>query len=697
MGKISQMVDFGDVPENYLMHSDKPKPDFSGWATKANLKCSDGRIILPGAFSHQDKVQVPLVWQHGHSEPGNVLGHTILENRDDGVYCYGYFNDTEQAKNAKTLVSHKDIQFLSIFANQLVEKAKKVSHGLIREVSLVLAGANPGALIDNIELQHGDGDMVTLEDEAVIYTGLNLAHGDEVPEPGTTPPPDTTPPEETPPKEGENDEGDGDDPTVQDVYDGMTAEQKEVVHFMVGAALDGSATTTEVVHSDNGEGSDEEKDTRTMSRNVFEQQNGGGSGDGPKHELSHDAIKGIVSEANRLGSLKEAVEEYAIKHGIENIDILFPDARNVTQTPEFDKRRTEWVSAVINGTNHSPFSRIKSIVADITHDEARARGYIKGNLKKEEFFGLVKRVTTPSTIYKKQKLDRDDIVDITDFDVVAWLKGEMRLMLDEELARAVLVGDGREVDDEDKIKDPAGSNEGAGIRSILHDDDLYAATVNVNIEDASSNPSEIVDAVLLNMGLYKGSGSPTFFTTLPMLTKLLLAKDTLGRRLYRTASDLASELQVASIQTVEVLEQEDDLVGIIVNLRDYTLGADRGGDISMFDDFDIDYNQYKYLIETRLSGALTKIRSAIIVMSVGASAVLVDPNEPTFDNETGALTIVNQTGVVYKRTDTNAVINAAGSPYTVAAGESLTVEATPASGYYFSDNVDDEWTFTADE
>ena len=695
MGKISQMVDFGDVPENYLMHS--AKPDFSGWATKANLKCSDGRIILPGAFSHQDKLQVPLVWQHGHSEPGNVLGHTILENRDEGVYCYGYFNDTEQAKNAKTLVSHKDIQFLSIFANQLVEKAKKVSHGLIREVSLVLAGANPGALIDNIELQHGDGDMVTLEDEAVIYTGLNLAHGDEVPEPGTTPPPDTTPPEETPPKEGENDEGDGDDPTVQDVYDGMTAEQKEVVHFMVGAALDGSATTTEVVHSDNGEGSDEEKDTRTMTRNVFEEQNGGKSGDGPKHELSHDAIKGIVSEANRLGSLKEAVEEYAIKHGIENIDILFPDARNVTQTPEFDKRRTEWVSAVINGTNHSPFSRIKSIVADITHDEARARGYIKGNLKKEEFFGLVKRVTTPSTIYKKQKLDRDDIVDITDFDVVAWLKGEMRLMLDEELARAVLVGDGREVDDEDKIKDPAGSNEGAGIRSILHDDDLYAATVNVNIEDASSNPSEIVDAVLLNMGLYKGSGSPTFFTTLPMLTRLLLAKDTLGRRLYRTASDLASELQVASIQTVEVLEQEDDLVGIIVNLRDYTLGADRGGDISMFDDFDIDYNQYKYLIETRLSGALTKIRSAIIVMSVDASAVLVDPNEPTFDNETGALTIVNQTGVVYKRTDTNAVINAAGSPYTVAAGESLTVEATPASGYYFSDNVDDEWTFTADE
>jgi len=701
----SAEVDFGDVSsENSLMH--ERKPDFSGWATKADLKCSDGRIILKGAFAHQDKVQVPLVWQHGHSEPSNILGHTILENRDEGVYCYGYFNDTEQAENAKKLVTHKDISALSIFANQLVEKAKKVSHGIIREVSLVLAGANPGALIDNIELQHGDGDLVVIDDEAVIYTGelLHAESEEEIGEPGS-------PPEETP-NEGEGgeeeqqegseeggeeesaEEGEGEDgPTVQDVYDSMSDEQKEVVHYMVGAALDGSATENEEVVQHGDDPNNEEKDQRTMKRNVFEQENGGKEGDGAKHELSHDAIKGIVADANRLGSLKEAVEEYAIKHGIENIDILFPDARNVTSTPEFDKRRTEWVSAVINGTNHSPFSRIKSLVADITHEEARARGYIKGNLKKEEWFGLVKRVTTPSTIYKKQRLDRDDIIDITDFDVVAWLKGEMRLMLDEELARAVLIGDGLEVDDEDKIKDPAGSNEGAGIRSILHDDDLYAATVNVNIDDASSSPSEIVDAVLLNMGLYKGSGSPTFFTTLPMLTKMLLAKDTLGRRLYRTASDLASELQVASIQTVEVLEQEDDLVGIIVNLRDYTLGADRGGDVAMFDDFDIDYNQYKYLIETRLSGALTKIRSAIIVKKVAGSDALVTPAAPTYDPETGEVTIVDTTGVVYKRTDTNATVNAAGSPYTVDEGESLTIEATPASGKYFANNVDDEWTF----
>jgi len=683
MGKTSQ-VTFGDVsPENSLMHM--KKPDFSGWATKAGVKCSDGRTILKGAFKHQDNATVPMVWQHGHNDPANVLGHTILEDRDEGVYAYGYFNDTDQAKNAKTLVEHGDITALSIFANQLVEKAKNVSHGIIREMSLVLAGANPGALIDNIELQHSDGELVTIEDEAVIYTGLTLKHGDEQEEKEE---------EETKEKEVKHEEKDenDDDPTVQDVYDSMSADQKEVVHYMVGEALDGSATNQEVVHSDEEDNPDnEEKDTRTMKRNVFEQQ--GGSGDEVKHELSHDAIKGIVDDANRLGSLKEAVEGYAIKHGIENIDVLFPDARSVTDTPEWDKRRTEWVAAVINGTRHSPFSRIKSIVADITHDEARALGYIKGTLKKEEFFGLTKRVTTPSTIYKKQKLDRDDIIDITDFDVVSWLKGEMRLMLDEELARAVLIGDGREVADDDKIKDPMGSTEGAGIRSILNDHDLYAATVNVNIDDANSNPSEIVDAILLNMQFYKGTGSPTMFTTLPMLTKLLLAKDTLGRRLYRTASDVAAELGVSSIQTVEVLEQEADLVGIIVNLQDYTLGADRGGDVSMFDDFDIDYNQYKYLIETRLSGALTKIRSAIIVKKVGAADVLVVPTEPNFNKATGDITIPMDANTNYFRADTGAAV-ADGSVINLAIDETLKITSTPAAGKYFANNVEDEWTYT---
>lgn len=650
---------------------EQAKPDFSGYATKAGLTCSDGRTIMPDAFKHQDKTTVPLVWQHAHNDPGNVLGHAILENRDDGVYAYGFFNSTDQGKNAKTLVQHGDIKFLSIFANKLIQKAQKVSHGIIREVSLVLAGANPGALIDNIELAHADGDLVTLEDEAIIYTGLELEHEDK--------------------SSNKDTESKDDEPTVQEVYDSMSDDQKEVVHYMVGAALEGATSSNEASHSDASLPNESDgKDGLRMTRNVFE-QSGGASKEGEKHELTHDAIKGIVASAQRSGSLKEAVEEYALQHGIDNIDILFPDARNVTDRPEWDKRRTEWVAGVLTGTKHSPFSRIKSLVADITHAEARAKGYIKGNLKKEEFFGLSKRVTTPSTVYKKQKLDRDDIIDITDFDVVMWLKGEMRLMLDEEIARAVLIGDGREVDDEDKIRDPAGTTEGAGIRSILNDHDLYAATVTV---DMASTPIQIVDAILANMRFYKGSGSPTLYTTLPVLTKLLLARDSQNRRLYRTASDLASELTVKDIVTVEVMEEEEDLVGIIVNLNDYTVGADKGGDIAMFDDFDIDYNQYKYLIETRVSGALTKIRSAVILRTAAVDADLVDPAEPTFDATTGEIDITDQAGVVYRRADTNAVVNTAGSPYTIDPGDSLKIYATPDTGYYFANNVEDEWTYT---
>jgi Caudovirus prohead serine protease len=571
-------------------------PDFSGYATKAGLKCSDGRTIMPDAFKHQDAQTVPLVWQHSHNEPSNVLGHAVLENREDGVYTYGFFNDTDAAKNARTLVEHKDITSLSIYANQLTEKSKQVIHGIIREVSLVLSGANPGALIDNITLAHADGDLVTLEDEAIIYTGLELNHADEKPK--------------------SDDSGDDDGPTVQEVYDSMTDEQKEVVHYMVGAALEekGSSeaahsdekveSTSELVHTDDNN----EEEGRRMTRNVFEQQSGGKEEEG--HVLTHDAIKGIVEDAQKVGSLKEAVEAYALQHGITNIGLLFPDARSLTDTPEFDSRRVEWVSSVINGTKHSPFSRIKSIVADITQDQARALGYIKGNLKKEEWFGVSKRSTTPSTIYKKQQLDRDDIVDITDFDVVTWLKSEMRLMLDEEIARAVLIGDGRDVASVDKIKDPAGAAEGAGVRSILHDHDLYAVKVDV---DTAGDATDVVDAVITSMGLYKGSGSPTLYTTLPAVTKLILSRDTLGHRLWKSPSELASEMGVSAIVAVEVMEQEEDLFGIIVNLKDYTIGADKGGEINFFDDFDIDYNQYKYLYETRISGGLTKIRSALVL------------------------------------------------------------------------------------
>jgi|SRR5580765_47290 Caudovirus prohead serine protease/Phage capsid family len=579
------------------------KPDFSGYATKAGLKCSDGRIIMPDAFKHQDKETVPLVWQHGHNEPGNVLGYATLEHREDGVYAYGFFNDTEGAKNARTLVQHGDIKSLSIYANQLTEKSKQVLHGFIRELSLVLSGANPGALIDNITLAHGDGEMVTLDDEAIIYTGLELNHAD-----GSSS--DLTTSGDTP------DEG----PTVQEVYDSMTDVQKEVVHYMVASALEGSNKTLEQAsHSDKEEETEtvselvhtddkKEQEGRRMSRNVFEQQGGGNKEE--EHVLSHDAIKGIIDDAHKSGSLKTAVEAYALAHGIENIEILFPDARALTSTPEFDSRRMEWVSSVINGTKHSPFSRIKSLVADITVEEARALGYVKGSLKKEEFFSVSKRSTTPTTVYKKQKLDRDDILDITDFDVVAWLKAEMRLMLDEELARAVLIGDGRSNADEDKIKDPEGAADAAGIRSILHDHDLYVAKVEIN---ANADPTKVVDGVVTAMGQYKGSGSPTFYTTLPALTTMLIHRDADGHRMWRTPSELASELGVANIVTVEVMETVTDLYGIIVNLKDYTIGADKGGEVNFFDDFDIDYNQYKYLLETRVSGALTKIRSAMVI------------------------------------------------------------------------------------
>jgi hypothetical protein len=674
-------------------------PDFSGYATKAGLKCSDGRTITPDAFKHQDAETVPLVWQHNHNEPANVLGYAILEHRDDGVYAYGYFNETDQAQNAKTLVQHGDIKSLSIYANQLTEKAKQVLHGFIRELSLVLSGANPGALIDNITLAHADGDMVTLEDEAIIYTGLELNHADGSSSDSTEEVTEEAK-EETTEETTEEVTHSVEDPTVQEVYDSMNSVQKEVVHYMVGTALaeraaelkqsstnDSESTTdsveeestTDLAHDDNNE-----EEGRRMSRNVFEESGGKTE---EEHVLSHDAIKSIVDEAQRTGSLKEAVEHYAIKHGIDNIEVLFPDAKTVTDSPEFDSRRVEWVSNVMNGTKHSPFSRIKSLVADITFDEARARGYIKGNFKKEEWFAVSSRSTTPSTVYKKQKLDRDDIIDITDFDIVMWLKGEMRLMLDEEIARSILIGDGRAVDDDDKIKDPAGASEGAGIRSILHDHDLYASTINV---DDSAPPPDVVDAVIGSMQYYKGSGSPTFYTTIQVLTSLLLARDTQGHRLWKTPDELASEMGVSNIVTVEVMESEDDLLGIVVNLKDYTIGADKGGEVNFFDDFDIDYNQYKYLYETRISGALTKIRSALVIKRAPSGTVLVTPEKPDFDGTT--VVVKTTSGVVYKNKATGATLTTA-APVALAEGDSLTVQAEPTAGKYFANNQDDEWTF----
>jgi hypothetical protein len=705
MGATSRL-DFGDSsPRNSLMHSDEtavtePKPDFSGWASKYGLRCTDGRTIEQGAFEHQDGDRIPLVWQHGHASPENVLGHVVIEHKDEGPYCYGFFNQTTQGQNAKALVEHEDVSALSIFANSLVEKVKRVSHGVIREVSLVLAGANPGALIDNISVVHGDGETEVHVDEAIIYTGLELEspEGAAAVEPGAahaatdeeavTPEEDTS--EETVAHAG------SEDPTIEDVYSAMSDDQKEVVHYMVGAALESTATpdnnASETDTSSSGEQvvTHEEKDENSMGRNAFE--NNGGTSTEERHVLSHDAMQGIAQDAVKRGSLKEAVEDYAFKHGIEDIDVLFPDARNITDTPQFDSRRTEWVAEVLDKVRKSPFSRIKSIVADITHEEARARGYIKGTLKKDEFFGLVRRVTTPATVYKKQKLDRDDIIDITDFDVVLWLKGEMRLMLEEEIARAILIGDGRASDDDDKVKDPSGSTEGAGIRSILHDDDLYAATVWIDV-DGDLKSTDVVDQILAAMQFYKGSGVPTFYTTLPTMTQMLLARDDMGRRFYRTASELASELGVDKVVSAEPLEDETGLVGIIVNLQDYTIGADRGGETSMFDDFDIDYNQYKYLLETRASGALTKIRSAIVVRQAADGESLRTPAAPTFNAATSEITITDTAGVTYRRSDTNAVVTNAGSPYSVDEGVSITIYAVPNSGSYFRNNVEDEWTF----
>lgn len=671
--------------------------DFSGYATKAGLKCSDGRTIMPEAFKHMDGKKVPLVWQHGHNDPGNVLGHAILEGRPDGVYAYAYFNENAGGKNAKALVQHGDITALSIYANQLVERAKSVFHGTIREVSLVLSGANPGALIDNISIAHGDGDLDLLEDEAIIYTGLTLEHEDRGSEESENA--DATAQEvydsftdvqtdvvhgmieaaleAANGEEGSTVEHAAADATLQDVYDSFTEEQKTVVHYMIGTALEAASSKTAAHADTTDEGDLNHTEGTDDMTNVFEKN---GSTGGAKNVLSHADIKGIVTFAQKNGSLKDAVEDYALQHGIENIGDLFPDATSVTNTPEFDKRRTEWVAGVISGTRHTPFSRIKSLSADLTFDAARAKGYIKGNMKKEEFFGVGKRVTTPTTIYKRQKLDRDDVIDITDFDVVAWLRFEMRFMLDEELARAVLVGDGRDVDDPDKINE-------TNIRPISKDAELYATTAYVNVDDADSNWNEVVESVLLSRRYYKGSGMPNFYTTEDTLTRMLLSKDNYGRRFYNNESELALALRVGAVIAVPVMEEEPDLLGIVVNLYDYTLGADKGGEVNLFDDFDIDYNQYKYMIETRVSGALTKIKAALIIRKTAGTNVLVAPVQPVFDDATNTITIPTVTGMTYE------IGGAAQIAGPVVIAVDTVVDAIPAAGYYFANTAEDSWTF----
>lgn len=665
--------------------------DFSGWATKAGLKCSDGRTIMPDAFAHQDTVKVPLVWQHGHNDPVNVLGHTILENRKEGVYAYAYFNDTPAAEHAKGLVEHGDINSLSIWANELVERSGRVLHGIIREVSLVLSGANPGALIENVSIRHADGDEYTLGDEAIIHTGMSfeLLHGAEVSESDDTEEP------KGPTMSDDILHADDDDLTVADVYESMTEKQKQVLHFMLGEALEaaeeGDLKQSALEYEDEDQIEYEEEAAplvhaatpvtkeEEMSHNIFESDTPAAA------KLSHSAAQGIMADATKSGSLREAVETYALAHGIDNIDLLFPDAKAIDGVPEFLQRRVEWVASFLSQTRKSPFSRIKTLHADITVDEARAKGYVTGAMKKEEFFSVSKRVTVPTTVYKKQKLDRDDMIDITDFDVVTWLKSEMRLMLDEEIARAALIGDGRDVSHEDKI------NEG-NIRPIASDHELYTTTVNVNIADANSSAQEIIDAIIRNRKHLKGSGTPTMYTTETIIAEFLLLKDSLGRRIYADLNSLARELRVTAIVPVEVMEEEADIVCVIVNPSDYIMGATRGGEVTMFDDFDIDYNQHKYLIETRMCGALVKLKSAMCVRSVEAGDTLVAPAPASFDESSMTVTITDTEGVVYRDGDGNTLTNS-GGPYTVVVDQAFTVNAEAEAGYYFATNADDSWTF----
>lgn len=567
------------------------KFDFCGWASKNNLRCSDGRIIRKDAFKHNDGETVPLVWNHDHTDPYRIVGHARLENREEGVYAYCKLNDTDLGKTARIYVEHGDITQMSIYANQLQQQGDNVIHGSIREVSLVLAGANPGAYIESI-VKHGDES----DEEAVIYTGEDItlihseeaateeeevvSHADESTE--------NTPTEETTSEKEE---------TIADVFNTFSEKQKTVVYAMIDQALEEGAKNK------NDEGDE------SMKHNVFDQTT-----ETNENVLSHDAMNTIIADAKRYGSLKESFLAHAQEYGIENIDYLFPEAKTLNNPPEFIKRDTGWVNEVMGAVHHTPFSRIKSMFADITEDDARAKGYIKGNLKKEEVFSLLKRTTTPTTIYKKQKLDRDDVIDITDFDVIAWLKTEMRMMLDEEIARAILIGDGRLASSDDKINED-------NIRPVIKDSELYTVRTVVNVAHGATDDDKAkatIKAAVKARKNYKGSGTPTLYTTEDFLTNALLLEDTQGHRLYKNESDVAAAMRVSKIVTVPVMEgvkgpNGKDLIGVIVNLKDYNVGADKGGAINMFDDFDIDYNQQKYLIETRCSGALIKPYSAIVL------------------------------------------------------------------------------------
>ena len=583
------------------------KYDFSGWATKNDLLCSDGRTIRRDAFKDNDGKVVPLVWNHDHTDPSNVLGHALLKNVADGVYAYGSFNSNPKAIEAATLLAHGDIKALSIWANKLQQRGGDVLHGDIKEVSLVLAGANPAAIIDSV-MVHGEES----DEEAIIYTGESICHSsgelkDEFEE--TEDAVEHADDKEDEPKKSDDYEA------VPDIFKTLSEKQKNAVYALIA----------EIISEDKGkENEDNKEEDSVMKHNVFEQQNG----DQQENVLCHADVKAAFDDAKRYGSLKDSFVAHGLKevtymahadgdYGIKNIDYLFPEARNVNNTIDFIKREDSWVRDFMSRVHRSPFSRIKSVHANITEDEARAKGYIKGNMKKEEVFTLLKRSTTPTTVYKKQKLDRDDVLDITDLDTVALVKGEMRGMLDEEIARAALVGDGRSASDDDKINE-------VNIRPIWTDADLYSIKVPIAVaagDDDNKKATNFIRAAIKNRKNFRGSGTPVLYTTEDMLSDMLLLTDTTGRDIYDTVEKLCKKLRVSEIITVPVMEgltrqvesKTRTLAGIIVNLQDYNIGADKGGSINMFEDFDIDYNQMKYLIETRCSGALTKPYSAMVL------------------------------------------------------------------------------------
>jgi hypothetical protein len=623
--------------------TEKMKYDFSGYATKTNLKCSDGRTIQQDAFLDNDGQIVPLVWQHLHNEPENILGHALLENRPDGVYAYCSFNGTEKAQAAKELIKHGDIKALSIYANSLVEKAKNVIHGVIREVSLVIAGANQGAFIDNLSFEHADGSITQEESEAVLSANEQIDeifHAD--------------------PTQQEDDKEDNEEETVADVFATFTDKQKTVVYAMIGKALDTAEDMTDKDSED--EGNDDTEEIKQsditpgepiMKNNIFDQSQPKTEGDNTiMHKtLTRDGLREIFTTAVKsqstlknaflahgFDSMAEAYEAYigpkdadSLKHSITDIGYLFPDYKASSATPNMLTRKMDWVSKVFGAAKKIPFTRVKTLVADLTEDQARALGYVKGNEKVEQVFALLKRTTDPQTVYKKQKIDRDDMLDITDFDIVLWLRSEMRMMLEEELARAVIIGDGRSVASDDKISETK-------IRPIAKDDDLY--TVHTVIEATSpatdATTSEIIDGIVRARKDYRGAGNPTLFTNADIVADMLLLKDSTGRRIYNTLADLAAALRVKEIVEVPVLEtvvnsDTDDvdyseLVGVIVNMVDYSIGADKGGAITMFDDFDIDFNQHKYLIETRISGALTVPHSALAIWAEKAEPADASPS-----------------------------------------------------------------------